>query len=498
MFKLKSSALVLSLSVAALLSACGGGGGGGAAPTLSGVAAVGAPIVGGTVSATCADGNVYPLTGTATTSSAGAWNMADVPASAPPCAIRVSGGTANGSAVPDLYSYADALGRVNVTTLTHLVIAYAAGEDPSAWYGGFVSGDSLDTTAALAALAAKGYTDNPLTVNFSANGTGHDALLDNLPQGEDYTALVASAAEGNLEDDLPQAPQEPQQPGSDDTVPGTVNTALVKSYTLTFNKGGGAGCGSLCSFTEGQQVPVTVDSDNSLTVNGKRLTNPFNRKFSGKAHLPEIIWKDGDIEYALSNNQSGDFNEINVGKAKAGGGVPDFIGQLRQPAPAGPGELPDPDGDGAALNNADGLTFTLDDDTHTVTTSQQPIPMRWYRAGSGPSSTYAFDASSTTENIPTLKLTKLPSTGTENFPQPAIGTFSCDEYPELHIYISLNDTAQTLFTTGPNFGSTCRVEIIEATTTTVTGRFSAHLTSNKGTLGQIYTVTDGYFRISPK
>ena len=108
-------------------------------------------------------------------------------------------------------------------------------------------------------------------------------------------------------------------------LPGVTN-ALGRHYP--------GGMSAFVAAMNGQQVAVVVGSDNSLTIAGKKLTAPFNRKFGGSPHLPEIIWKDGDIEYALSDNQAGTFNEINVGKAKAGGGIPDFIGQLRAPVVA--------------------------------------------------------------------------------------------------------------------------------------------------------------------
>ena len=78
-----------SLTLCLALAACGGGDGGGAAPSasISGVAAVGAPIVGGTVNATCGGG----VTRTATTSTAGTYSLS-VPRAALPCAMRVSGG----------------------------------------------------------------------------------------------------------------------------------------------------------------------------------------------------------------------------------------------------------------------------------------------------------------------------------------------------------------------------------------------------------------------
>ncbi|MEL0028447.1 MAG: hypothetical protein VW625_07280, partial [Perlucidibaca sp.] len=153
--------------------------------------------------------------------------------------------------------------------------------------------------------------------------------------------------------------------------------------------------------------------------------------------------------------------------------------------------LPAPDGDGAALSGSDGFTFTINNAPHTVTAGQHPIPMRWFRTGSGPSAMFDFDGSSTTSDIPTLKLSGLPSTGQGNFPLPKTGSFNCDEKEgKPYIYISMNDTAQTLYVSA---GASCTIEIIEATATTVTGRFSAHFTSNNGTLGKTYTVSDGYF-----
>ena len=72
---------------------------------------------------------------------------------------------------------------------------------------------------------------------------------------------------------------------------------------------------------------------NVLSLPGKTLSNPYFRILQGSTtpHTPEIIWRDGNIEYALTNNDSGTFNEINVGdiSAPTAAGLPKFLGQIR-------------------------------------------------------------------------------------------------------------------------------------------------------------------------
>ena len=71
---------LLAATVIGLISGCGGGNNSGSAATpsaatpsvLSGTAAVGAPIVGGTIAVTCAAGGALPTT---TTSATGAWQV---------------------------------------------------------------------------------------------------------------------------------------------------------------------------------------------------------------------------------------------------------------------------------------------------------------------------------------------------------------------------------------------------------------------------------------
>ncbi|RZL33831.1 MAG: hypothetical protein EOP35_17035 [Rubrivivax sp.] len=183
--------------------------------TLNGVAARGAPLVGSTVTAACTSG---PATISLPTSATGTWTM-EVPANTLPCALQVAGGTAGGAAnTLTLHSIATAAGRVNITTLTDLTIARAAGVAPATWFAGLASaptGTRLDTAGALtqliATLKAGSYvlptgTFDPFTVVFDAKpGDATDALLDSvmaaaLASKKTYIDLIAdfAAATGGL------------------------------------------------------------------------------------------------------------------------------------------------------------------------------------------------------------------------------------------------------------------------------------------------------------
>ena len=118
-----------------------------------------------------------------------------------------------------------------------------------------------------------------------------------------------------------------QTPG---TTPAQLNPSLLGSYNKAFYQGGGAGCGTVCSYTEGQTVSVALLAGNILSLNGRQLSNPYFRILGGSPHTPEIIWRDGDIEYALTNNDSGLYSEINVGDlATPTNGFPRNLGQIR-------------------------------------------------------------------------------------------------------------------------------------------------------------------------
>ena len=194
----RTTTAALMSAVLLALAACGGGGGDSATPaapppavlkaTLTGVAAIGAPLVDAIVTATCTSG---PTTLSLPTSSTGTWTI-EVPANTLPCALEAAGGKILGVAnALTLHSVARVQGRVNLTPLTDLVIARAAGQLPSAWFaalGGAPAGARLDVAVAtsqlLAALTAAGYTVpangfDPFTAPFEAKvGDPVDGLLD--------------------------------------------------------------------------------------------------------------------------------------------------------------------------------------------------------------------------------------------------------------------------------------------------------------------------------
>lgn len=123
------------------------------------------------------------------------------------------------------------------------------------------------------------------------------------------------------------------------TAPGTVNADLVMTVTLTYADRSPDNDND--PFMDGQEVQGEITADGRLILDDMIFENPFNRSLSldGSPHLPEIIWYDAtnDLEYALSDNERGSFNEINVGDAsmpQGQFGLPAFLGQLRGPEPA--------------------------------------------------------------------------------------------------------------------------------------------------------------------
>jgi len=189
----------LSVAVAAAtLAACGGGDGDTAGPTLSGTAAVGVPIVGGTVRITCSGGPALQTL----TSSTGGWTVA-LSGQTLPCAVQVSGGTVGGVANGTPYhSIALALGTVNITPLTDLVIARLLGTTPQTWFASptFTGVGTDAVQAALNAVrTALGLTTalsgrDPLTSSFQAiNGDLLDDILEAYRAA--LTALTAAHAD---------------------------------------------------------------------------------------------------------------------------------------------------------------------------------------------------------------------------------------------------------------------------------------------------------------
>ena len=121
-----------------LLSGCGSSNSdsGSAAPSvaLGGIAAVGAPIAGGTITVKCAAGSALPTT---TTSATGAWQVT-ITGQTLPCAVQVSGGTINAVLnTVDYHSFATSAGTLNISPITDLVVANLGNAAvPSTWFSG--------------------------------------------------------------------------------------------------------------------------------------------------------------------------------------------------------------------------------------------------------------------------------------------------------------------------------------------------------------------------
>lgn len=279
--------LIRSFFVAAIcaLAGCGGGAGGSgapAAPTLSGVAAVGFPIVNGSISARCATG--APLT--ATTNSTGGWQVTLAATHTLPCAVQVSGGTINNAANTTPYhSIATTTGNVNVTPLTDLMVANLTGNaTPSAWFTGLSTTPAPLTTitqanvdasltklrAALSTLAPLG-TTNPITTAFiPAPGNISDDMLSALKAAMTsmgtaytYTSMLGSAS-------VPAF-----------TVPSGFSTALATAYAGTTSGSTSTGStttASIANFagsynlTTGGGTTATITFDSAGNVSSCKLS----------------------------------------------------------------------------------------------------------------------------------------------------------------------------------------------------------------------------------
>src|SRR5690554_4576533 len=136
--------------------------------TINGTAAIGSPIVGGTLTAKCAGG--IGFTNAVITQANGAWS-GTVAAASLPCALQVTGGTPSVT----LHSYATQAGVVNVTPLTDLALALATSSVPSDWFNSatptatLVSGVSgLEQALKEAGFTLPNGSFDPFTTAFDA------------------------------------------------------------------------------------------------------------------------------------------------------------------------------------------------------------------------------------------------------------------------------------------------------------------------------------------
>src|SRR5690554_6373018 len=290
------------------------------AQTLTGTAAVGSPIVGGTLTAKCADGSGF--TNAVTTQANGTWS-GTVANGALPCALQVTGGTPNVT----LHSYASQAGVVNVTPLTDLALALATSSVPSDWFSGItptvtlalgVSG--LEQALKDANFTLPSGSFDPFTTAFDATAANEwDQLLEQLkdaiaaePSIVDHAPLINLIKDGNLAA-LPESVF-----GTLATVP----AAMVGRRKLIYAESR-AGSG----ITNGAIQEVEVMADNRLRLlYGKTLSKPVSSD-----NLFEIIWHDSytNIAYALSNATTGLINELNSSYSLFGKPVSQFYASFQ-------------------------------------------------------------------------------------------------------------------------------------------------------------------------
>lgn len=187
----------LLLLASAALAACGGGSDYiqvtpvTPSSTVSGVAATGLPISGGSVALRCGGG----FGASAVSGADGRWSTS-VPSAALPCAVRVSGGTVDGVANASVfYSLARAGGgtasTANLTPIGDLALAAAVNS---------ATGGALETWFASATDAQRQQVVDGLAAAIAALRT---ALVDagyTLPAGEGFDPLIAAIAAGSAED----------------------------------------------------------------------------------------------------------------------------------------------------------------------------------------------------------------------------------------------------------------------------------------------------------
>jgi hypothetical protein len=132
-----SAALARAAFVAAILAGCGGGGtdssgeGSSTPLTLSGTAASGAAISGGTIEVKCAAGN------TSGTTQADGKYAVTIPSGNWPCLVRVS--AAGGGVLHSIAVGSGSAAIANITPVTELIVASLVGAGPAGYYTSFNS-----------------------------------------------------------------------------------------------------------------------------------------------------------------------------------------------------------------------------------------------------------------------------------------------------------------------------------------------------------------------
>lgn len=331
--------LVLASTTAALV-ACGGSESGSNSATLSGTAATGAPIKGGTVTVQCQSASAASTP----TGTDGTWTMPLPSGAQMPCALQVSGGDLPSG--DKYHSLALATGTINITPWTDLVVANLVGSNPATWWASTQLASNLKAitqtaldTALTTVNTQLGVTTtmvdggNPFTSTFKANGSDKlDKVLDAFKKaastsGSNYAALLAEAAKGSkftapaaFSSVLSTQLAALSSPGSGNG--SGSGSCPAPGVNLTYTAHNGATGGPVAS---GATLCFTTVSTTTLAFGTTTLTSPQNT--GGTA--PYSFWTFTDpgtsLRYEVIFNGSA-LHEINLtGPASSGS---QFMGQF--------------------------------------------------------------------------------------------------------------------------------------------------------------------------
>jgi len=318
----------MSAVLLVVLAACGGGGGGSGSATLSGVAATGAAIAGQTVTVKNAAGT----TATALTGTDGSFTVT-ISASAPYVLSVVDGNNVT------WYSYAPASGTVHINPMTTLALLSANGNAPLDELMTNWASSTLSEAAVLEAakkvnanlqsvFIANGINDlstNIFNAFFEANGTGLDAVLDDLNIGFSCDGSVCTQTIQNI-----------ASLGSPTTI--TWNNAIdTTGFTISWTTGGSSGGGN--SGGNGGSGSVTVgQSCSALSLTGpyalETSTSGITTCIDGLSDRPTT--QNEFCSDSLVNSYAGSGGTVSITGCSFSGNQGSISTQISAPTPGGP------------------------------------------------------------------------------------------------------------------------------------------------------------------
>lgn len=487
------SAMLLTVA----LAGCGGSSNNNAAfvtssdTSLSGTAAIGAPIVNGTITAKCADGSGF-VESPVNSDASGNWQATINDADALPCALQISGG----SPAVTLHSYAATAGVINITPLTDLIIAEQTAQMPQDWFAGFDGSATIDIndTALPDALTTAGFAvpaGNAFMTAFAADGNGWDGLLDDLQQAidddidlTDYAALLTLIKDGNLASSIPAAPVR-----EDGTCGGNADgtSELPSGNDLISTCAGTYNIAFMQDDASHARGTITIGTDNSIDFDDGIVFNAadINVVYDRISCCNRIeIWYDNGDKIFLFRTDKGKLRNVHYQPDEGSKKYASLLPQL----PAG-------DGERSSLTESNQIVFgTVNGEPkiqETVFGTKPPI--------SG-SSTFEVRGQSHQATVPETiwTLTDIPA---------EVGTHYCKPYfANLQItYLRNVDSGAAQSGGGDNAIGRCTVTVLDIqfendSLVGAKGSFAVELLSfgPDGTGNLVDIVTDGYFHYFPE